>query len=137
MFNGQWKRTHADTLEQLCFVLEIKENDKIAELEMLLNANLSTIIDEEDDQITVFHRFVFDLDNETEDSRVIKFNQLDTCTAMNGEKVQSSYHRSGIASIEGHEGDFSITYRIDGSRLIQTIKRGHHQFRQISEEIFY
>lgn len=41
-------------------MLEVKKNDKIAELEMLLNANLSTIIDEEDDQITVFHRFVFD-----------------------------------------------------------------------------
>ena len=48
------------SLEQLCFVLDVKENDKIAELEMLLNANLSTVIDEEDDQITVFHRFVFD-----------------------------------------------------------------------------
>ena len=31
---------------------------------------------------------------------------------MNGENVQSSYHRSGIASIEGYEGEFSICYRL-------------------------
>lgn len=42
----------------------MKESDKKSELEMLLNANLSTIIDEEDDQITVYNRFVFDRKSE-------------------------------------------------------------------------
>ena len=55
----------------------MKESDKKSELEMLLNANLSTIIDEEDDQITVYNRFVFDRKS-LKNLKGIIFNKLIT-----------------------------------------------------------
>jgi len=150
MFNGEWLRIQHDTPEQLLKVLGWDENiggDKSvtsltekameATLRNYLNARLTTTISEDDDDVRIERRFLFENEDELEEQKTsFKLGDQREKIRINDETVEGAFKlvNNGL-EIVGKEKNVDVRYHLQEGKLVEVLSRKGFNFKQVSREI--